>query len=200
MSWHFAQKRCLHCLEPQCVDACPIDAIVQMDSGAVVVDLNVCTGLQYCGCPFDVLRWEKNVEQPRARKCTFCWDRLEQGKEPACAKTCPPNAIQFGERGELLAEAHARIQNNPGKYYNHIYGEMEAGGTSIMYLTAVDPERLGFPKLSSAPPDDNGEPPPTNGGGEEEETGFPIAIPIGISAAALGAAGLWYFRSKRSKG
>ena len=114
LSWHFVQKRCLHCLEPVCVESCPIGAIVKLENGPVVVDRELCTALQYCGCPFGVL-----IFDPKAVKCNFCWNRLEEGLEPAYAKTCPPNAIEFGERDELLAQAHARIQSNPGRYYNH---------------------------------------------------------------------------------
>ena len=113
LSWHFIQKRCLHCLEPECVESCPIGAIKLLPTGPVVVDRQECTGIQFCGCPFGVLRFEQNTELPRAVKCTFCWNRLEEGLEPACAKTCPSNCIEFGERDTLLAVAHYRIRRDP---------------------------------------------------------------------------------------
>lgn len=191
LSWHFIQKRCLHCLYPVCVDSCPIGAIVKFENGPVVVDKNLCVGLQYCGCPFDLLRFEE-IGLNRAVKCTFCWNRLDEGQEPACAKTCPPNAIKFGGRDELLAQAHARIQSNPGRYYNHVYGEHEAGGTSIMYLTAVAPEKLGFPTFDSQPLSE--EPSPVS------QTKIPWGIPAGIAGIIAAVAGLWYFRARRTKG
>ena len=67
--------------------------------------------------------------------------------EPACSKACPTDALLFGERDELLQEAHARIEANPDKYVDHIYGETEAGGTSKLYLSSVSFEKLGFPTL-----------------------------------------------------
>ena len=146
-SWNFVHRRCLHCLEPTCVEACPINAIKKLDNGPVVVDKDICIGIQHCYCPFDSLRFQDRDKLAKAVKCTFCWNRLTEDLEPACAKTCPSNCIEFGERGELLSEARSRIQANSGKYYNHIYGEHENGGTSIMYLTAVAPEKLGLPAI-----------------------------------------------------
>ena len=61
-----------------------------------------------------------------------------------CADACPTQAILFGEREELREIAHERISDNPDKYYNHVYGENEVGGTSVMYIGAVEPEQLGF--------------------------------------------------------
>ena len=74
----------------------------------------------------------------------MCFERLEEGKLPACVENCPAEALMFGTRKELLAEAHKRIAENPDVYYNHIYGETEAGGTSFLYLSPVPFEELGF--------------------------------------------------------
>jgi formate dehydrogenase iron-sulfur subunit len=51
----------------------------------------------------------------------------------------------FGEREALIREARARIQRNPDRYVDHIYGLEEAGGTSVLYLSSLPFERLGFP-------------------------------------------------------
>jgi formate dehydrogenase iron-sulfur subunit len=102
-------------------------------------------------CPFGIPTFEWDSPLPWIRKCTFCADRLDAGLEPACVKTCPTDALQIGEREELLAEARERIAKNPQKYVNHIYGEKEVGGTSWLYLSPVPFEMLGLPTLSSEP-------------------------------------------------
>jgi formate dehydrogenase iron-sulfur subunit len=71
--------------------------------------------------------------------------------EPACVKACPTKAITFGERNELLAEAHLRIAANPNGYVDHVYGEHEVGGTSMLYLAGVPFAALGFPVLRDEP-------------------------------------------------
>ena len=78
-------------------------------------------------------------------------DRLAEGLQPACAQACPTGAITFGERDTLIAEAESRIQNNPDKYVNHIYGEEEVGGTSVLYISPIPFEKLGLPTLSPEP-------------------------------------------------
>ena len=201
LGWHFAQKRCLHCLRPRCVATCRAGAIVKRADGAVVVDRDVCVAFQTCECPFGKKQpiglLTFGPDDGKAYKCTFCWDRQEEGLEPACARTCPSNAIEFGERDELIVQARARIQGNPDRYYNHIYGELEAGGTSIMYLTAVAPVELGFPVLSSEPLD---EVPSDEEPTDIVETGIPWGIPAGVAGFIAAMGGLLYFRARRAKG
>jgi hypothetical protein len=74
----------------------------------------------------------------------MCFDRLQEGKMPACAEQCPTESIVFGTRRELIAEARRRINENPEQYHDYIYGEHEAGGTGYLYLSAVPFEELGF--------------------------------------------------------
>jgi formate dehydrogenase iron-sulfur subunit len=95
-------------------------------------------------CPFWVPKYEWDKRFPLVRKCDMCPDRQEAGMEPACATACTTGAIKFGEREELLQEAWARIKANPGKYIEHVYGEKEVGGTSILYIADVPFENLGF--------------------------------------------------------
>jgi formate dehydrogenase iron-sulfur subunit len=80
-------------------------------------------------------------------KCEMCVERIEEGAKPACASACPNGAIRFGKRATLLAQAHGQIVSNPGRYVNHVYGEHEAGGTSVLYLAPVPFSSLGFPSL-----------------------------------------------------
>jgi formate dehydrogenase iron-sulfur subunit len=84
----------------------------------------------------------------------MCYSRLQEGEKPACAQACPTGALRFGRREDLLAEAHARIDCNCERYVNHIFGEHEVGGTSMLYLSDIPFEELGFPVglPQSAPP------------------------------------------------
>ena len=79
------------------------------------------------------------------QKCILCFEkRLQEGRQPACTEACPTGATIFGERSDLIREARRRIHEEPGRYVDHIYGEHEAGGTSVLYLSAVPFEQLGF--------------------------------------------------------
>nr|ART35729.1 B57 [uncultured bacterium] len=74
----------------------------------------------------------------------MCRDRITAGLQTACATVCPTGATKFGNREELIQEARARIANNPGKYVNHIYGVAEVGGTSVLLLSDVPFDTLGY--------------------------------------------------------
>ena len=190
LSWHFVSKRCFHCSSPACVSVCPVAALHKLDNGPVAWDESRCIGCRYCqnACPFDIPKFEWDEAYPKIQKCTLCWDRIEDGLEPACSKTCPPSAIEFGERPDMLAAAHARIAANPGKYQSHIYGEHEAGGTSVFFISGVAPEDLNFNT-------DVEEEPYPNFTWE-----FLSKIPVEIGAVAALMGGAWYFRKKRLEG
>ena len=106
-----------------------------------------CIGCRYCmqACPFNVPTYEWKKRAPKVRKCILCYERLKEGKATACSEACPTGATMFGDRDELLAEARKRIKENPGQYVDHIYGEKEAGGTSVMFLSSVSMGEFGFP-------------------------------------------------------
>jgi formate dehydrogenase iron-sulfur subunit len=70
---------------------------------------------------------------------------------PACVKACPADCLRFGTREDLLHEAKTRISANPDKYVDHVYGEKEAGGTSVLYLSSVPFNQLGFPEVGTKP-------------------------------------------------
>lgn len=143
----FARKSCMHCLEPSCVSACLVGGLMKTPDGPVVYDPDKCIGCRYCmlACPFEIPRyqWEKNL--PFMVKCDMCAERLGQSLKPACVEACPEGALTFGDRKELIAEAQKRIKQNPERYQNHIWGEKEFGGTSVMYLSDVDLVSLGWP-------------------------------------------------------
>lgn len=153
LHWVFTKRQCMHCEHASCVSACPVSALQKLENGAVVYDGKRCIGCRYCmmACPFRVPKFEWDTPLPFIRKCTFCADRQAEGLEPACVKACPTDALTFGERAELVAEAHRRIAARPDKYVNHVYGEHEIGGTSWMYLSPVPFEALRFPTLDTRP-------------------------------------------------
>jgi hypothetical protein len=82
----------------------------------------------------------------------MCYQRLAEGKQPACTEACPEGATIFGTRAELLAVAHERIRQHPDKYVNHVFGEHEVGGTSVLYISDIPLGFLGWqPDLGETP-------------------------------------------------
>ncbi|MFO7652333.1 MAG: 4Fe-4S dicluster domain-containing protein [Candidatus Krumholzibacteriia bacterium] len=153
----FVKVQCMHCLDPACVSACLVGALTRSATGPVVYDADKCIGCRYClvACPFEIPAYEYlDPVTPRMRKCTFCADRQRQtGTPPACAAACPVEAIQFGDRNELLNLAHRRIEERPDRYLDHVYGEREVGGTSWLYLTGRPPTDIDLLDLpEEAPP------------------------------------------------
>jgi formate dehydrogenase iron-sulfur subunit len=167
----FTMRRCLHCLDPACASACPTTALAPQPDGPVTYDGSKCIGCRYCiwACPWGVPTAEWDSHAPKIQKCTHCADRSDQPvplarngqplaneevirfqasiSTPACVKACPADCLRFGTRDEMLQEARNRISNHPEKYVDHIYGEKEAGGTSVLYLSSVPFEKIGFPDV-----------------------------------------------------
>jgi formate dehydrogenase iron-sulfur subunit len=148
----FYKEMCMHCNEPACASVCPVGAFKKTKEGPVTYDADKCIGCRFCmvACPFGVPKYQWSKALPLVRKCTGCYARINEGKKPACATTCP-SAISYGERGELMKEAKRRITSRPEKYLNKIYGEEEAGGTSVLYLTSLPFDELGFKKVTKRP-------------------------------------------------
>ncbi len=134
----FIRKQCLHCNEPTCEAVCPVGAFHKdHETGAVIYESHKCIGCRYCmyACPFGIPRYEWGTPFPVVQKCIMCYELIQEGKKPACTEACPEEATIFGDRDALIAEAHRRIEQEPGRYMNHVYGEHEAGGTAVLYLT-----------------------------------------------------------------
>jgi formate dehydrogenase iron-sulfur subunit len=142
----WVRNMCRHCVSPSCASACPVGALRKSPLGPVTYDEGRCIGCRYCllACPFNVPRYEWGSANPRLRKCDMCAERVEKGGMPACAAACPEGATLFGPRSELLAEARARIERAPEAYHDRIYGEKEAGGTSVLFLAPFPLEELGY--------------------------------------------------------
>jgi formate dehydrogenase iron-sulfur subunit len=149
----FRKVQCMHCLHPACVSVCTVGALSKTTAGPVTYDATKCIGCRYCqyGCPFGVPRFEWDEPLGLIGKCSFCADRIADGLMPACAEACPVGALSFGTRVEMLEEAYTRIQQHPERYIDHVYGETEAGGTSILFISTVPFDKLGFPELGPEP-------------------------------------------------
>lgn len=143
----FSRKLCMHCMDPACVSVCPVGALEKTRNGPVVYDEGKCMGCRYCmvACPFEVPSYEWNAFIPKVRKCDLCADLTAKGGKSRCTEVCPVEATLTGDRAEMIAEARRRMAESPEKYYPKIYGLTEAGGTSVLILSAVPFEQLGYP-------------------------------------------------------
>jgi len=134
--------QCRHCLEPACVSVCPVGALQKTPEGPVVYDKSLCMGCRYCmmACPYGIPHYEWNSLNPSVRKCILCYDKLFAGgtDRPACVRDCPKEATSFGSRETMLAEARRRIAAEPDRYIDHVWGEHELGGSSVLYISHVD--------------------------------------------------------------
>ena len=143
----FVRRSCMHCEDPTCVSVCPVGALEKFADGPVAYDASKCMGCRYClqACPFNVpqYEWDDSIT-PRVRKCDLCRERIASGLPTACATVCPTGATTFGERDQLIAVARERIRRNPGRYVDHIYGLTEVGGTSVLLLSDVSFDTLGY--------------------------------------------------------
>jgi len=143
----YVKRQCMHCLEPACVSVCPVRAMQKQPLGPVTYEPDRCIGCRYClmACPFGVptFAWDKPIAE--VSKCDLCFDRVSRGEKTACSSVCPQGAIAFGRRVDMLEEAWSRIRTHPGHYRNHVYGEHEAGGTSVLYISDVSFSALGLP-------------------------------------------------------
>jgi len=150
----YVRRMCQHCEHPTCVSVCPVGAFTKTADGPVLYDESKCIGCRYCiqACPFQVPRYEWASHRPKVQKCRFCAERQAKGLPPACAEACPTGATKYGDRDALVKEAYERMAAEPGKYVPRIYGLEEAGGTSILYLSSVPFEQLGFNTTLSKEP------------------------------------------------
>jgi Fe-S-cluster-containing dehydrogenase component len=166
----FVKRQCMHCVDPSCVSACVLGALhkegrgkrdmggERAGTGIVVYDPDLCLGCRYCqiACAFTVPKFEWREAAPRIVKCELCRQRADPAAEgptrfanPACCQVCPAEAIVYGRRADLLAEARRRLEAEPARYNGTVYGERDGGGTQVLYLAAagVRFQDLGLPEL-----------------------------------------------------
>jgi formate dehydrogenase iron-sulfur subunit len=163
LRWLMESDVCKHCTHAACLDVCPTGSLFRTEFGTVVVQQDICNGCGYCvpACPFGVLD-KRHIAKPpelpalhgdedgRVWKCTLCYDRLKGGHEPACAKACPTDSIQFGPLEELRERADARLAKLGAEGWNgaQLYGRNPddgVGGFGAFFLLLDDPEVYGLP-------------------------------------------------------
>jgi len=170
----YFKAQCMHCVDPACVNACMIGALGKREYGMVTYKPELCSGCRYCqmACPFNVPKFQWSSRAPLMVKCEMCahrrqgppvknadgFTRFPKGQGAACAEVCPRAAVISGRRDELLAEAKRRIAAHPGRYRGYhegdaprVFGETDAGGTQVLYLSHVPLEKLGLPNLGTDP-------------------------------------------------
>jgi formate dehydrogenase iron-sulfur subunit len=165
LRWLMSSDVCKHCTHAACLDVCPTGALFRTEYGTVVVQEDVCNGCGYCvpACPFGVIDRRHlprqdppalplitKQEDGRVWKCTLCYDRLKGGHEPACAKACPTDSIQFGPLDELRERAGKRLEKLEAENWNgaRLYGddpEDGVGGFGAFFLLLDEPEVYGLP-------------------------------------------------------
>jgi formate dehydrogenase iron-sulfur subunit len=184
MRWLMASDVCKHCTEAACLEVCPTGALFRTEFDTVVVQPDICNGCGYCvpACPFGVL--DKREEDGRVWKCTLCYDRLKDDMEPACAKACPTDSIQFGELDDLRDRASDRLRvlHEAGAASAQLYGadpDDGVGGFGAFFLLLDEPEVYSLPPDPKTTTRDLGETWMATGAAA-------LALGLGLVAAVLG--------------
>ncbi|HEU5369801.1 MAG TPA: 4Fe-4S dicluster domain-containing protein, partial [Ktedonobacterales bacterium] len=159
--WLMMSDVCKHCANAGCLNACPTGAIIRNEFGDVYVQPDICNGCGYCqpACPFGVI--EVSHDDGRAWKCTLCYDRQKDGLEPACAKACPTQSIQFGEIEDLQAHARERVgmlhaRGVTGAYLYGVDEQTTVGPLNAFFLLVDRPEVYNLPEKPHLPQADVG--------------------------------------------
>lgn len=158
--WLMMSNVCKHCEHAGCLESCPTGALFRTEFGSVVVQQDICNGCGYCvpSCPFAVVQVSEH--DGKAHKCTLCYDRMKAGLEPACAKSCPTDSIQFGELGELYERGRRRVEelHRLGVTNAMLYGvpgtpgtQGGVGGLQAFFLLLDRPEVYNLPPAPILP-------------------------------------------------
>ncbi|MEO3780552.1 4Fe-4S dicluster domain-containing protein [Micromonospora sp. B11E3] len=150
LRWLMASDVCKHCTHAACLDVCPTGSLFRTEFGTVVVQEDICNGCGYCvpACPYGVI--DQRKDDGRVWKCTLCYDRMTGSQEPACAKACPTESIQYGPLDDLRERAAHRVAqlHDAGVADARLYGadpDDGVGGTGAFFLLLDEPEVYGFP-------------------------------------------------------
>ncbi len=156
--WMFRKHGCMHCTDAACIKACPVDALTRNDQlGYVRLNVTTCTGCGYCvdACPFDVPKLDAGAIWGfgKVSKCRLCSDRIQHDKQPACVQSCPPNALEFGLRDEMIKLGQSRIADLKDRGYKeaYLYGEKELGGLNVLTVLPSKPEDFDLPPEPKVP-------------------------------------------------
>ena len=147
--WLMMSDVCKHCVDAPCLEVCPTGAIIRTEFDTVYIQEPACNGCRDCiaACPFGVIH--VSASKHIAQKCTFCYDRLQNGLVPACAQACPTASIQFGPIEELRERASRRVEqlHSQGAEQASLYGADDTilGGLNAFYLLMDTPNTYGLP-------------------------------------------------------
>lgn len=186
----FRKHQCMHCNEPCCASVCLVQAFSKTPEGPVLYDPDVCIGCRYCvnACPYYALAYEyDDPVSPKVMRCTMCYPRIVEGKDPGCADACPTGAITYGRREDLIKVARERFRKRPDQYIDHIFGEHEFGGTSWMVLAGMSFGKLGLHEGM------------THTSLPEIGTGFLSVVPLVITIYPGLLAGFYAFSKRKEK-
>ena len=185
-NWLMLSDICKHCVYAGCLEACPTGAIVRTEFDTVVIQQDICNGCGYCvpACPFGVP--QLGEADHKAHKCTLCYDRLKDGLEPACAKSCPTDSIQFGSIDALMTRATERVEElrAAGVDDAYVYGDRAVGGTggieglNAFFVLTAPPEVYNLPAAPELP----------------QRKTMPASLSTIAAALAFGAAAFWSLR------
>jgi tetrathionate reductase subunit B len=129
---------CMQCADPPCTKACPIPGgIYQRADGIVLVNEHKCNGCKLCisACPYSALYFREDTGI--VDKCTFCVENLDKGVLPECVKTCPAEAMFFGDLNDSSSQIailikkwdacplHLQYRTEPSVYYTHHAGRLK---------------------------------------------------------------------------
>jgi formate dehydrogenase iron-sulfur subunit len=186
LMWLMRKDQCMHCADPGCLQACPADgAIVKYENGIVDFNQENCIGCGYCisGCPFDIPKF--NPATKKVYKCTLCSDRVGEGLEPACIKSCPTGCLHFGTKEDMVALAEGRakqVREQTPHTHAGVYDPQSIGGTHVIYVLhdITQPEIYGLPKTPEIP--------------ASYTVWKWLAKPTGLAMAALGVLGIFFHR------
>jgi formate dehydrogenase iron-sulfur subunit len=186
-AWLMMSDVCKHCVNAPCLEVCPTGAILRTRFDTVYINEPACNGCRDCisACPFGVIHM--SADRHVAQKCTFCYDRLENGGIPACAQACPTSSIQFDTIANLKEKAQKRLRQLHGQGVNkaRLYGadDKVLGGLNSFYLLVDEPEVYGLPSNPKVP-----------------SRGVPWSSIWSIFAAAMTALGVLFAFRSRTRG
>jgi formate dehydrogenase iron-sulfur subunit len=142
--WYFFPDQCRHCVEPPCLEAAEDDApggiIVDDLTGAVLYTDKLRKAKPQSiidACPFNIPRARKGTGH--MAKCTMCVDRVHNGLLPACVKSCPTGAMNFGKREDMVALANKRLTEATSRFPKASVTGLD--DLRVFYLLADEPSK-----------------------------------------------------------
>ncbi len=133
----FFKHSCMHCVDPSCVSACPVSALLKdPENGVVTWSRDACIGCRYCvmACAFRIPKFRyDSAFNPDINKCQLCNHLWAKGLYSACAFVCPTGATLFGPVELLRKEAKRRLALEPGSKSSMPRGRIGPGPTKGMY-------------------------------------------------------------------